>query len=91
MQISEKMADFDDVVVKPYRINEMLDQIERAVREGAKIRVPRMVGDSNGEEVNRDGEREVDDGDGGRKDVHSPDALQSEATRRSSVWAEIGK
>ncbi|CAK9784840.1 unnamed protein product [Cutaneotrichosporon oleaginosum] len=37
-QIGEKMADFDDVVVKPYRIHEMLDQIERAVREGPKRR-----------------------------------------------------
>lgn len=30
------MRDFDDVVVKPYRINEMLDKIERTVREGPR-------------------------------------------------------
>lgn len=30
------MADFDDVVVKPYRINDMLDKIERVVKAGPR-------------------------------------------------------
>lgn len=108
------MADFDDVVVKPYRINEMLDQIERAVRDGPKVRTgeqPNGViinGTGGGAECEGEGviatplgprpgaaqrtlsgESSASAGSHCRPVVKSPDALQSESRRGSSVWAEI--
>lgn len=44
------MADFDDVVVKPYRLNDMLDKIERAVTEGPKPHPRRAAANGNGVE-----------------------------------------
>ncbi len=85
------MADFDDVVVKPYRINEMLDQIERAVREGPTAREPRngKMKDGNGNGIGNANVHEQRESDSEREEVRSPDALLFEARRRSSVWGEI--
>lgn len=45
------MADFDDVVVKPYRINEMLNRIEEAVKHGPRPH-PITPGDGTPAETN---------------------------------------